>query len=161
MGWTSWKFADRKNRVRLKLGREAYVPCPDGTILYERYYKGYTQFAGKDIFDLVADWNREFLSQNPDFVIVNGGRKVSGYDWYPYYSDLSLSPREIEKRLREEGVWLYCTEYRTIGIDIACDDEANKALPYPIKICQSKPVGTPEYYQKLPASKADPLQGAD
>lgn len=113
------------------------------------------------MYDLVSNWNHEFLSQNPDFVIRSTGRKVSSYKWYSCYADLTLTPREIEKRLREEGVWHDCTEYRDIGIDIACDEENNKALPYPIKICNSKPESTAQYYQKLPASKSDPYQGCD
>lgn len=161
MGCFSWKFADRNNKWRLKIGRAAYVLCPDGTILYECDYNGYGDFAGKDIYDLVADWNREFLSQNPDFVIRSASRNVSSYKWYSCYADLTLSPREIEKRLRTEGVWHDCTEYRDIGIIIACDDENNAALPFPIKICSSKPEGTVQYYQKLPASEGDPYQGCD
>lgn len=161
MGCFSWKFADRNNRWRLKIGMAAYVLCPDGTTLHEYNYDGHGNFAGKDMYDLVSNWNREFLSQNPDFVIRSTGRKVSSYKWYSCYSDLTLTPREIEKRLREEGVWHDCTEYRDIGIDIACDEENNKALPYPIKICNSKPESTAQYYQKLPASKSDPYQGCD
>lgn len=161
MGCFSWKFADRDNKRRLKIGREAYVLCPDGTSLYEENYDGYGNFGGKDIYDLVADWNREFLSQNPDFVIRSTGVKVSSYKWYLYYADLALSSKEMEKRLREEGWWYGCTVYRDIGIDIACCDEDNEALQYPIKICSLKPVETTQYYQELPASKGDLYQGCN
>ena len=161
MGCFSWRFADMNNKRRLKIGRAAYVICPDGSILYEPCYNGYGDFAGKDIYDSVADWNREFLSQNPDFVIRSTGRKVSSYSWYLYYSNLEFSSREIERRLSEHGIWYICTDYRDIGISIACEDENNAALPYPIKICQSKPIGTVAYYQELPASEGDPYQGCD
>lgn len=161
MGCFSWRFADKNNKRRLKIDRAAYVMCPDGGILYEPCYNGYGDFAGKDIYDLVADWNRKFLSQNPDFVIKSIGREISSYNWYLYYANLEFSPKEIERRLREDGIWNGCTEYRDIGICIACEDEDNAALPYPIKICQSKPVGTAAYYQGLPASEGDPYQGCD
>ena len=136
MGCFSWKFADKNNKRRLKIDGAAYVLCPDGTILYEQFYNGYGDFAGKDIYDLAADWNREYLSQNPEFIIKSCGRMVSSFKWYLYYADLKLSPKEIEKRLREDGIWYDSTEYRDIGISIACYDEDNAALPYPIKICQ-------------------------
>lgn len=159
MGFFSWKFADTKNKKRLIIEKAAYVLCPDGTVLYEPWYNGYGIFAGKDIYDLVADWNREFLSRNPDFIVKSENKKVCDFVWYPKYSDLTLTPREIERQLREEGKWHSSTEFRDIGISIACEDENNKALPYPIKICQSQPEGSPDYYRKLPASKGDPRQG--
>lgn len=48
---------------------ETYVLCPDGTAMHEYNYDGYGNFAGRDIYNLVADWNREFLSQkNGEFL---------------------------------------------------------------------------------------------
>lgn len=44
---------------------------------------------------------------------------------------------------------------RSIGINIACYDEENTALKYPIKICKDKPVR----YDFLPVSNSDPNQG--
>lgn len=50
----------------------------------------------------------------------------------------------------------YRTEIRSIGIDIACYDEDNASLPYPIKITSKK---TGICYEELPPSKWDPEQG--
>ena len=50
----------------------------------------------------------------------------------------------------------YRTEIRNIGIDIACYDEDNASLPYPIKITSKK---TGICYEELPPSKWDPEQG--
>lgn len=44
---------------------------------------------------------------------------------------------------------------RNIGIDIACGNERNAALKFPIKICKEKPA----CYESLLASKRDPHQG--
>ena len=44
---------------------------------------------------------------------------------------------------------------REIGIDIACLDEDNARLPYPIKICKTNG----HLYNELPASMGDPGQG--
>ena len=48
--------------------------------------------------------------------------------------------------------WL---EYRWIGIELACQDEDNLALPYPIKIARHKE----SIYEECPASFGDPYQG--
>lgn len=74
---------------------------------------------------------------------------------------MTLSSREIEKQLREAKIWYDCTEYRDIGINIACYDEDNEALPCPIKICNMRPEGTAKYYKNLPASEGHPYQGLD
>ena len=51
---------------------------------------------------------------------------------------------------------LYGTDWkRNIGIDIACENEANAAVKFPIKISKEKP----ESYEQYKASKTDPFQG--
>ena len=47
-------------------------------------------------------------------------------------------------------------EYRWIGIAIACYNEQNAALPFPIKIAEAR---RERKYSELPTSKADPEQG--
>lgn len=162
MGQFSWMFADTMNQKALHEGGEAYVALPGGGWIYEDDYDGYGRFDGLDIYDLVADWNRKYLSEHPEFLIpshggrwVNNewvpdrsGRRVDRYEWYKAYADLNLSREEVVKK---SGVY----EYRHIGIDIACYDDQNAALPYPIKICRDKPVR----YDCLPSSNADPNQG--
>lgn len=62
MGQFSWMYADTNNRIALKLLGSAYVPCPDGTVIYESCYQCDGIFGGHDIYDLVTDWNRSYLS---------------------------------------------------------------------------------------------------
>lgn len=57
MGQFSWMYADTNNETALNEGGQAYVPFPDGTVIFEKRYRGYGIFRGYDIFDLVADWN--------------------------------------------------------------------------------------------------------
>ena len=154
MGQFSWMYADTNNEKALLEGGAAYVPLPNGEAIEEPSYDGYGEFGGQDIYDLVADWNREYLSRHPEFELPGAyGRKpfrVDRHGWYKYYADLSLSREEVVRRAD-------LFEYRTIGIEIACYDDQNGALPFPIKICKNRPA--PGAYNRLPASWSDPNQG--
>lgn len=133
MGYFSWMFADTDNKIPLKLGNEFYLPQPFGmATLHERAYNGYGDVGDKDIFELVADWNREYLSKNPDHLIPTLNKKIGELPFYPYYADLSLS---------HDQIWELCYdncghEWREIGNILAGYSEDNAALPYPIKICK-------------------------
>lgn len=166
MGCFSWMFADTDNQKRLVMEKPACIICPDNSIIVEREYEGYGVFGGQDIYDLVADWNREYLSQHPEFVVKQHGsvqgddgkllpfpdKRVDEFSWYPLFADLSKTPAEItEEMQKQEPYW----EYRHIGIELACYDDQNAALPFPIKVCLK-----PYYkYEDLPASECDPDQG--
>lgn len=164
MGQFSWMFADTQNEEALCLDHICYVPMPNSEFLFEPGYEGYGEFGGHDIYDLVADWNREFLSRNPEYLIPGHGsylkddgtivelkpKRVDEYKWYPAYSDLTLSREQVAEK---SGI----PEYRWIGIAIACGDDRNRKLPFPIKICQ-RPPHRDSYFQ-LPASDNDPNQG--
>ena len=174
MGVFSWCFCDIGNikrdsfgnpaptaRQRLIIGKSAYALVPEkfGSNIFEAEYDGYGRFAGKDIYALVADWNREFISEHPEYILnakeyAGDKPKAAGeYSWYPYYADLSLSTEELCRKWREETNCQY-REYRTIGIDLACYDEDNERLRYPIKISRKNAC-----YEQCSASLADPMQG--
>lgn len=169
MGCFSWKFANESNKKRLRIGRPAYLYCPNGVVVYESYYEGYGEFDGLDVYDLVADWNREYLSKHPEFTISRHGgpatlppaKRIDEYPWYAAYADLSKSREEViaawiaaEKTTGNETPY---AEWRGIGIEIACYDDWNAALPFPIKIC-SNPHAR-KSYAELPPSESDPDQG--
>lgn len=69
MGSFSWLFADTNNTKNLRANRRGYVACPDGTFICEPCYETYGIFDGKDVYDLVVDWNREFIAENPDHLL--------------------------------------------------------------------------------------------
>lgn len=132
--------------------------------IYVDTYGDYGMFGLEDIYCLVADWNREWISKHPDYKTPYSvkreeaypeyrAKKMSENSWWPFYSDLSLSREEVVRRW-EEACGHRC-EYRTIGIDIACYDEDNAALPYPIKIAKDPR----SVYEDCPPSYSDPYQG--
>lgn len=149
------------------------ISFPDGSVHgTDGGYDGYGHFGPGDtydVYDMVADWNRKPLSQQPEYLVpqhgknwdeekkawvARQGKKLSEFPWWPYYSDLAMSPEQITAKMHEmagNNVW----EYRWIGIDIACYDDQNAKLPFPIKIASNLDAR----YEQLPPSKGDPEQG--
>lgn len=144
MGQFSWMYADKENKESLLIGEKAYIPCPDGSVIQEHFYDGYGRFGGNDIFELVAEWNKNTLS-------------IEQFQ-APFRNDFNRSKIEDFKSGKDEEymektygpIWK-----REIGIMIACDNEQNNALMFPIKVCKEKPVS----YNLIPASLSDPNQG--
>lgn len=168
MGCFSWMFANWDNQRRMRIDQVGYLHCPNGTVLKADPYEGYGEFDGQDVYDLVADWNRIFLSENPDHVLAWPGDSTLSFGrvtepmlavkfpWYRFYSDLSLTRQEVVAKTKEvTGEKFF--EYRDIGIELACNDLGNESLLYPIKICSKRNCG--KSYKDLPASKKDPDQG--
>jgi len=171
MGTFSWRFCDRPNKS-LRIGEEGYLLLPDNSFLREPSYKGYGEFAGVDAYHLVAEMNREYMAEHPDYPVwqahlidvadgKGGVRKqrapkirISEYPWYTLYADLTISPErfdELAKGLEYRGFPM-C--FRHVGVEIACYTEQNRCLPFPIKVA-SKPC----LYFDWPGSKDDPFQG--
>ena len=166
MGCFSWMFANKNNEKNLKIGHKGYLLTPDNECLKAYPYEGYGEFGGYDAYDLVADWNRKYLSEHPEFEVSQHNRRVDEpntkrvdeFVWYPYYADLSLNRKDIVQKVLADpkapyGNKIY--EYRFIGIDIACYDDQNAALPYPIKVVSKNGLK----YNEVPASENDPEQG--
>lgn len=90
MGFFSWKTADTQRSIpNACSGKDVftvYVLCPDGTKLKESSYGGYGDFAGRDVYALVAQWNRpdECKDKNgnwlPDGDIRDIGIDIACYD---------------------------------------------------------------------------------
>ena len=171
MGTFSWKFCDRPRKA-LRIGERGFLLTPFHEAIRENAYAGYGKFSGIDAYELVAIWNREYLSQHPDypvwqahFITVtdgNGSTKrvrapavtISEYPWYPLYADLSISPEKFNEMVVDMDYRGFPMDMRSVGIEIAAYDEQNKRLPFPIKICSQVSI-----YDAWPASKQDPRQG--
>ena len=179
MGCFSWLFAN--SGKPLNMGMRGYLHLPDEVdgrcpnVIEEHDYDGVGTFGGSDVFELVANWNRQYLSAHPEYMIPERGYvkgdlsheeakpiRIDSLFWYKYYQDLSLTPEEVAKkayadpanyveRIKSQAPF----EYRQIGIALASSNEQNAWLPYPIKITGNGR----EDYRRLPPSKRDPGQG--
>lgn len=136
MGCFSWIFADTGRP--LFAGHKAYLVLPDGGDIFEPRYDCYGHFGGLDVYSLVAQWNREYLSHHPEHFLINEQKEIGKMEWYPYYADLKIPNEKLISILKANQIVYECFEYRDIGIVIACNDEDNASLPFPIKICQYK-----------------------
>lgn len=163
MGQFSWMYADSCNKRALKQYGKAYVPCPNGTVIYENCYDCYGMFGGYDIYDLVAEWNKHYISSDNIEKPVREQWGDSKQDEIYYQSALKSYEFQCKRIIdfvsdksedyMEEN---YGNDWkRNIGIDIASINESNAALKFPIKICKDKP----DCYEKVPASKRDQYQG--
>jgi hypothetical protein len=151
MGYFTWTDARRVPKKRKdgsyviadKIGYGGYakVVCPDDTEIIEKYYDGYGEFGGHDIYDLVVDWNKAYLEEIFDRMLVD--------HWGYHLKELAIAFQnddEYKMGLEISGLIAYGKEpeffrdewKRTIGIAIACQDEDNMNLPYPIKITTTK-----------------------
>lgn len=174
MGCFSWMFADKNNEKNLKIDHKGYLLTPSNETLKACPYEGYGEFDGYDVYDLVAIWNRDYLSKHPEFEVPQHGgkwdeetgswvsnpktKRIDEYPWYKYYANMSLTVKEMMDKIAEDEEvkkFLVFVELRCIGIEIACYDDQNAALPYPIKIVSKSGIK----YNEVPASETDPNQG--
>ena len=94
---------------------------------------------GYDVYDLVIEWNKDFI---PMIIEQRNSKLADGKNMYVndlmnYYNGKDIA-----------------VPLRYLGIDIACYDEDNESLPFPIKITNA-----PYEYGSVGASKGDPNQG--
>lgn len=156
MGQFSWLDCVTEAQIVDDKVKDVYVLIPKefgGGHIVEHCYDGYGHFGGKDIFDLVADWNRKDLSENSDFIFPYSNEQIKNKDWYEFYADPNLTREEVVEKTKEKSNRFF--EWRYIGIALSCYDEDNEALPYPIKITYDE---TAKYEWNTP-SKSDPNQG--
>lgn len=116
MGQFSWLDCITEDQIVCCKEKDVYVLIPKefgGGHIEENYYEGYGMFGNRDVYALVANWNRK--------------EKCVGID----------------------------DKDRNIGIDIACYDEYNAALQFPIKITHDKNA----VYEDCKPSKIDSNQG--
>lgn len=140
MGQFSWLDCKTGEQIVDDKRRNVYVLVPSefrdkyGERILETRYDGYGDFGGYDIYDLVVDWNEKYLDEY---------RKDKTFicDWLQSYDSVEEAFAKMEKR--------------DIGISIACYDEDNAKLRYPIKITHDERA----VYEWCPPSKSDPNQG--
>lgn len=137
MGQFSWLDCVTGEQVIDNRRRNVYVLIPKrfgGGHIKEECYDGYGNFGGHDIYELVVDWNRAFLEE--------------------YHKDHSFECKWLQNRSSVEDA-LANMEKRDIGISLACYDDDNASLYYPIKITHDPKA----VYEWCPPSRSDPDQG--
>lgn len=147
MGQFSWIYSDTCKQLLDDVHADTYLLVPKpfqekyGNAIYENCYDGYGRFGGHDVYDLIPEWNKEMI---PEII-----RRIKNGNWY-----CSTSENDITNlQAYYEGKEIDC-ELRWLGIVMACYDEDNAALEYPIKITTRE-----MEYEEVASSLSDPNQG--
>ena len=147
MGEFSWIYSDTKRRIINNREKDAYLLVPPpfqekyGKAIYESCYGGYGHFGSYDVYRLIPEWNKEMI---PEII-----RRIKQKNWR-----CSTSKYDVENLQKYYDGEKINTDLRELGIIMACYDEDNFALLYPIKIT-SKLMD----YEKAEPSEGDPDQG--
>ena len=168
MGFYSWMFADRENEKPLKIGKTAYLLIPtEENGVYEGRYDGYGNIGNLSVYEQVALWNRDNLSEEN---LEKPDRKRYGdledseeaYQRAMKYYEMEVARlKDFVSGMSKEELNAKYGKYALyeLGISVACYNWQNAKLKYPIKICEKK--SSAKCYNSLPASKLDPNQGCD
>ena len=168
MGQFSWLDCVDDQQILDNVARTSYVLVPKefgGGHIAERCYDGYGHFGGYDIYDLVADWNKSFIdpydfeSEALHVPVQEDYAEERYYDSAVTRYDKAMqrlidfcSGKYSDSQMKQK----YGNDFkRLIGIDIACYDEDNAQLQYPIKITYDANA----VYEQCDASLSDPNQG--
>lgn len=144
MGYFTWTLANKKpvklqngeyaTSCKLKYGQYGAILCPDNTLIKEPCYEGYGMFDDKDVFDLVVDWNKNYLADItrniPSTYPTDDDIKKAAI---AYQEDRFSDLDSIVTRLAKKIPCLKSEWKRWVGIMIT-DGERNETIPYPIKI---------------------------
>ena len=147
MGQFSWIYSDTLKQLIDNKFANTYLLVPKpfqkkyGKAIYEECYDGYGRFGRYDVYDLIPEWNKEMI---PEII-----RRIRNRNWKCRVSENDI----INLRNYHEGKPIDC-ELRWLGIIMACYDEDNFVLDYPIKITTKD-----MEYEDVKPSKSDPNQG--
>lgn len=163
MGSFTWTFANKPVKIldcgeishscKLPYGGYGAVLCPDNTLIKESDYEGYGIFNGKDVFELVVDWNRAHLREIVEKRILEDIERRFHHYMSPELTDYKKKFHRIYAGLAcsyENGDLNACQKIaddfadkmqmqhfrknwkRSLGIFI--NDGEKSDIPYPIKI---------------------------
>lgn len=147
MGQFSWIYSDTNKQLVDNKRADTYLLVPKpfqekyGKAIFESCYDGYGRFGTYDVYDLIPEWNKEMI---PEII-----HRIKAKNWV-----CSTSEKDITNLQNYyEGKPITC-ELRWLGIIMACYDEDNFALEYPIKITTRE-----MDYENASPSESDPNQG--
>ena len=147
MGQFSWIYSDTNKQVIDDRRADTYLLVPKpfqekyGKSIYESCYDGYGRFGKYDIYDLIPEWNKEMI---PEII-----RRIKNGNWTCSTSEDGVANLQAYY----EGKEIDC-QLRCLGIVMACYDEDNITLKYPIKITTKE-----MEYEEVEPSLSDPNQG--
>ncbi len=189
MGCYSWMdCCDSKNNIK-STNKTCYVLVPEeftnvlGERIKENFYDCYGHFGGYDIFELIAEWNKEYLSEDlleeaPKLEDFGGlyefekedlrkeGKSEAEIEALELaqkqeYFDRALARRErLINSMRDYKAGMYADDLELkYGDDwkrtIGIYIEESEKLPYPIKITYNEDA----IYEDCARSERDPDQG--
>ena len=137
MGFFSWLDCVTDEQISCTKPKDVYVLIPKkfgGGHIKESFYDGYGIFGGHDIYELVVDWNKDYLEEYRK-------HKTFKCTWLQEQPSVESAFENMEKR--------------DIGISIACYDEDQAKIKYPIKITHDEKAT----YEDCVYSLSDPNQG--
>lgn len=147
MGQFSWIYSDTNKQVVDCKEADTYLLVPKpfqdkyGKAIYESCYDGYGIFGDYDVYELIPEWNVDMI---PEII-----RRIENGNWHCKTDNGDIA----NLTSYYEGEEIDC-ELRWLGIIMACYDDDNAALDYPIKITTRK-----MEYEDVTPSLRDPNQG--
>jgi len=175
MGAFSWCTSDTQKSIPCcmpfgDLPSTVYLLNPFGEPYKESYYEGYGVFGGRDAYELVVEWNREYLTSD-NIHKPERHRYAPGKEGTEHYNRAfnhylqvcaalaayaaGASDEFMKENYGELLSYGVKSEWkRCLGIQIACYEENHVKLRYPIKIVEH-----PMEYEKAGISPSCPYQG--
>ena len=150
MGQFSWIYSDTNKQLIDNKRADTYLLVPKpfqekyGKAIYEDCYDGYGRFGKYDVYDLIPEWNKEMI---PEII-----RRIKNGNWHCSTSENDITNLQAYYD-GYDGKEIDC-ELSWLGIVMACYDEDNAALEYPIKITTRE-----MEYEDVEPSLSDPNQG--
>lgn len=131
-----WSYLDciTQEQVLDFAHRDVYLLVPEkfadkyGPRIVEHCYDGYGHFGKYDVYEVVAEWNREMIPE-----IIRRGKAGT---WYNSIGEEDIIALEAyyEGKPIPAGLSGFKFETRWIGILMSCYDQDNFALEYPVKV---------------------------
>lgn len=176
MGKFSWCTSDTRKSIPSVIDAyegapgTVYLLNPFGKPYREDDYKGYGEFGSRDVFELVAEWNREYLSSAilekpkiPEGFYGEGVGAVHEMKLARYNAlcaaieDYAHGATDEQMETRHRAIFdvtLGPDWKRCLGIALTSSEERHVKLKYPIKIVEK-----PCAYDKAGISPDCPRQG--
>lgn len=157
MGQFSWIYCNTAKPVLDNEPRSSYLLIPEEfrsefggqAYIKEECYDGYGRFGRYDVYELISMWNKKAIPEILNRIENNNWRCIRRNS-EGEFSKFSLRDIEDLKEFYKSNL----QPNRIVGINMACYDEDNCSLPYPIKIA-SKPM----LYENARPSVSDSNQG--